>query len=1154
MYHIKTILLAIVCFCSFRSVAQQKYPNTLLWRITGNGLTRPSYLFGSMHLQDRRLFYFTDSVYSAIENTEGFAVEINPDEMSDMLLSKMDLNEKSNRIKDILSEKEYKKLKGQLEKKYKISADRLTAKDVTRYRQQKLYEQKKDDMPTFMDLYLYDIAKQQGKWTGGIEDVNDQMNVINEVGANITPEELADQDTVRIRSVVEQLKNIYIKEDLNQIASYYDYDQIANTSNADMIKRNHKMARRMDSISSIRSCFFAVGAAHLPGDSGVIRFLQDRGFTVLAVLSDKKIAPESYTYLHKEKEWISFSDDDEAYAVRMPGKPTLMSVQNVLPLNMYLDLSTVTAYGICAVAMDSAGENIIDKIELILAQYKSGGFIILDKKPIEVQGAKGIEVSSNLPNNGYYKMQFLGYENRMFLLIFGGQTKAAALSDAGKRFFNSFVINKISKPVNEQWKLFTDPQCGVHILFPGNIKLKPFLADENKGNYYKAYTCADLKEGSYYMLTINELGPGYYIRNDSETFDLYQKYFEKTMGLQILEKDLFNYKNYQACRFTGYKTDEKGSFSIQCIAVLRGNRTYQAWAIVPKEKKDFPEVTNFFRSLEFLPYGSIAWKNQGDDENKMTFYAPAPLVKVPDSTERGDDISFKYYSKDDVSATTFSLENKPLSKYFWIATDSAYWAKKLKVICKPEDSLLYKNISHTGNLTGADFAFAIAGTKLVKQLKYIFTADTSYCLYAYLSDEMYRDERVKKLFKEFTVTDSRPSEIFSDKTALVLHDLQSTDSLTRAAAVNALKTAAFSKTDLPALRQAFLRTYIYDSSNYKTINDDIGNAISVLNDSSTIEFIQNNYTDDNYESLRPKMIAMLARQKNSTSYTALKNLLLLHKTIKNDVGIAYLLYDSLSLSKNFFPESGILLKDSIIGPLMAALANRLVDSSIITIDMIRPNEENLEQLANHQYRSLSKKDKGGFESFTTNVIELLGKLNDSRSNAAVMPFAELKQLYVKQSAILTLLKNNVSVPAKEIHDVADDNASRVDFYEKLKGLKKEYLFPRELKTRQKFAASYAYNFLSDDDITITSLNYLQEKVNTADGNKSSYYLFKAITDEEDKPQLIIVGPFANNNTTFTLENSYDKVWVDEEPYVAAKLESAFRRMLKGSKKEVIEKE
>ncbi len=54
--------------------AQVPVAHTLLWRITAKNGQPPSYLFGTMHLADKRLFNFDDSVYHAIEKSEGLAI------------------------------------------------------------------------------------------------------------------------------------------------------------------------------------------------------------------------------------------------------------------------------------------------------------------------------------------------------------------------------------------------------------------------------------------------------------------------------------------------------------------------------------------------------------------------------------------------------------------------------------------------------------------------------------------------------------------------------------------------------------------------------------------------------------------------------------------------------------------------------------------------------------------------------------------------------------------------------------------------------------------------------------------------------------------------------------------------------------------------
>ena len=84
---------------------------SLLWKIEGNGLTEPSYLFGTMHVEDKRAFNFSDQVLPAIEHSEKFALEIHPDSI--MSFVKTMTNGKTPgylKIKSVLKHKEYKKI------------------------------------------------------------------------------------------------------------------------------------------------------------------------------------------------------------------------------------------------------------------------------------------------------------------------------------------------------------------------------------------------------------------------------------------------------------------------------------------------------------------------------------------------------------------------------------------------------------------------------------------------------------------------------------------------------------------------------------------------------------------------------------------------------------------------------------------------------------------------------------------------------------------------------------------------------------------------------------------------------------------------------------------------------------------------------------
>src|SRR5579863_6936332 len=78
--------LFVFVFSSAFSQKKQshKYPS-LLWEITGNGLKKPSYLFGTMHVSSKLVFHLSDSFYLDIKSSDIVALELDPQLWQDQL-------------------------------------------------------------------------------------------------------------------------------------------------------------------------------------------------------------------------------------------------------------------------------------------------------------------------------------------------------------------------------------------------------------------------------------------------------------------------------------------------------------------------------------------------------------------------------------------------------------------------------------------------------------------------------------------------------------------------------------------------------------------------------------------------------------------------------------------------------------------------------------------------------------------------------------------------------------------------------------------------------------------------------------------------------------------------------------------------------------
>src|SRR6266536_6644982 len=94
------ILVAVTlinCFLSFSQtprIKANKYPS-LLWEISGNGLAKPSYLFGTMHVSSKMVFHLSDSFYLGIRNADVVALETNPESWQEDLV-KYDVEDNSS--------------------------------------------------------------------------------------------------------------------------------------------------------------------------------------------------------------------------------------------------------------------------------------------------------------------------------------------------------------------------------------------------------------------------------------------------------------------------------------------------------------------------------------------------------------------------------------------------------------------------------------------------------------------------------------------------------------------------------------------------------------------------------------------------------------------------------------------------------------------------------------------------------------------------------------------------------------------------------------------------------------------------------------------------------------------------------------------------
>ena len=656
----KVIVLTFATIFLANFLFAQQLPATLLWRISGNGLQKPSYLYGTIHLTDERIFNIGDSMYTAIEKSEGFAIEINPDDFTPFIIDeakKSILSKK--RLKDIMSEKDFKKYGKALAKKFNKNEDEITTADVLEEKNKWIEDSYRNgEMQTFLDAYLFDVARRQGKWTGGVEDMQDQENLVNYAVDESDIEELAagnndkNPGKAKASTTTEQLINMYIKNDLNAIDHMSELGDSAYRIKLLTI-RNKKMAMRMDSLSHARSMVFAVGAAHLPGNDGLITLLKAKGFTVTPVFASKKIKPADYKLPAITLPWYDVNDESGAYTASMPGKPGDLALYGVMNMKMYFDIFSSTIYMTTALQTPYSKE----MADSVFGAMTSSFFGVSDYnkgKPLTISNVQGREFYSD---DDKYSRGYLLYKNGiLYMALAMAMKKDTAAVSSIEKFLHSYVIHETANQTGDaKYTTYTNTEKAYSIDLPVLPKPADELKNKNedKSLIKDLKTVVDPKSGAYFFLGTNEAAPGFYLPNDSTIL----------ANIKESQKGKFARLSIDTTYFKdGRRVMELGGMMAEAPLMLkshfefRGNRWYALLAMYDP-KKDNPGVDRFFSSFKMLDYTPAEWKQHASDDALFTTWAPSEF-KSTDITDSADlTSSYKYdcfdkYRADDYTVTT----------------------------------------------------------------------------------------------------------------------------------------------------------------------------------------------------------------------------------------------------------------------------------------------------------------------------------------------------------------------------------------------------------------------------------------------------------------------------------------------------------------------
>lgn len=293
------ILITLIT-CS--SIGQtSKGENQLLWEISGNGLKNKSYLFGSFHTNDKRVFQFGDSTYNALNNCEGIALE------TDISSLFSELDTRNDQISFL----------------YDQDGNPYSSSKNPGYT---LYGNE-DGMPQFLDAHIQQFAHLNDKKFYPLETVEDQLNLLK--GNSEYMPSYAEVESQIISQ--EKILTLYLDGDI------YGLDKLMRTSLSVyknlyqklIIDRNKIMTAGIDTLIRNEKMFIAVGAGHLAGDEGIINLLRKKGYHLRFVQHNLSNANSTERKQFYEKKNYRFEDEANGLYIDFSGKPVLFDDEKI---------------------------------------------------------------------------------------------------------------------------------------------------------------------------------------------------------------------------------------------------------------------------------------------------------------------------------------------------------------------------------------------------------------------------------------------------------------------------------------------------------------------------------------------------------------------------------------------------------------------------------------------------------------------------------------------------------------------------------------------------------------------------------------------------------------------------------------------------------
>ncbi len=1101
MRYLITLLFSLYFF-----TASAQEANSLLWEISGNGLQQSSYLYGTMHVSRRIAFRLDDVFYDALDKSDVVALESDPGTWldNDALSSLMGYGQGSGFYSKGFYQHSFAVNNPRKEEMASYLAFNDSRVNGILYRSNSSSEDFEEE--TYLDMFIYQAGKKFEKKVIALEDLEESAALVGRASMNPMkqkPDEWL-QKKMQKQGFMVLLQDAYRDRNLNMLDSIdkgmYTEHYLKNM----LFDRNKNMANKLDSVVRTAKTFTGIGAAHLPGEEGVIQMLRDKGYTVKPLTSKattkgKRIKEKLETTL-RQNSYETTGPEDDFFSLILPNKlypasdtPTTGYISPDLANGSYVMVNRIPTFS------HLKQEQLFTLADLERMLFENIPGTILEKTPIERNGFKGLDIKNQLKNGDHQRYHIFHTPLEIIIFKMGGD--GAYVQQYSDTIFNSIAFKNLDKRMETLASGFDDFQVNMPSLYSFPNRLR------NGDRMVQGY---DAASDSYYFLrkvTVNDFS---FIEQDTFELKQIQKRFYQDLKLKP------SYNDFVANSLTSKaEIDATKGKQLHLKSVFKRGDYYLLGAVT----KDADKATDYFASFKIKP--SVDQKAFEKVIDTAMFFSTVSTVKprkfVENSTSymtgRNRPKPYDAYNKKTIyqnknnEGITVELNKShdfmmfPGIDSVWALRKKLYAYKRFNIIKEKDSS--YADGHHEMQLTLTDTA-STRGLLIKNVLK----GGLLYEIKAQVDTIDAPSRFVREFFDNFTLLDTLiGKDILSDRAPAFFEALRKNDSIV----LNGYSYIDFKEKHVDTLKH-YIANFEYPDDK-KHLQSHLIQQLGKLKSPEVVPFLKSFYGKSyNNSNAQTKILQSVSCKADEQSVKLLLELLAQDLPLANntfEISRIFKPYrDSLALAKKLYPE---ILDYSAIAEYKSPIFSILAKLQAKGLVKPKTYKKYRKQILNDA-KILLKRELGN--EADASDLSYYGNLPNTANSVLgdyvvlLYPFKEekgvkqffnrlqmLKDRSIKITYAILVAKSGGVVPENMLTPLAEDLNSRAMLFGRLKEIKKLKLFPKEYKTACQLAESLLFEGGNYDKKRHT-IEFLEERPLNYKGKACTGYYFKTQNKED----------------------------------------------------------